>query len=452
MRAKIDGLLHLHAESAEDERVIEHLAEKMTFVNPNWQSAHDMGASTKGLERYSEYWVERRAHTSFPRALLPSSQWDSLSDSVVEGRTQHEATLSLPPCWEPREGQEEAVASTVDALGVYPWGGVLQAPCGSGKTVMGLEVIRRLGVPTAVLVHKEFLVRQWQERCEQFMPGARVGIVRLDRADTGNEYDLVICMIQSLLARDYGQELYDSFGLVVSDEVHRLGAPKWHETIGRFSGKYRLGLTATPYRKDGLAPVFYSHIGPICHEVPAQRLVPRLGIRRLDTTVERRAYHAAWMKKPNVGKLVTALAEDADRTVEIIRDILKANEAGRKGLVLTARVAHVHTLVGALAAKDVDASRFIGGMKEADQEKSLESDVVVATYPMAQEGLDCPEFDTLFLATPQGDVEQAVGRILRELPGKRDPLVVDYVDHKIGVCAGMFRARSRVYARLGVER
>jgi superfamily II DNA or RNA helicase len=100
--------------------------------------------------------------------------------------------------------------------------------------------------------------------------------------------------------------------------------------------------------------------------------------------------------------------------------------------------------------RNVDASRFVGGMGEDEQAEALESDVVVGTYPMAQEGLDVPEFDTLFLATPQTSVEQAVGRIMRECDGKKKPLVVDYVDSKISICSGMFRTRSRVYSKLGV--
>ena len=449
MEVAFGRTLTLKAEAAQDRQLVARMQAAFTFENPAYTSAASVGASTKGIPPTMNCWHERRdGAVSFPRAALSLEQFIELG-GVVEKAPALDP--SFPASFTPREGQEEAIGAMVDALCAYPFGGILEAPCGTGKTVMGIEVIRRLGCPTAVLVHKSFLMEQWAERIAEFLPQARIGFLRGDAAATGDDHDVVICMIQSLLAREYDREVYESFGLVLSDEVHRLGAAQWQQVIHRFSAPRRLGLSATPHRKDGLTRVFVSAIGPIAHKMEVERRPPRLEVVRLQTSVNPREYTQSWgSRRPMVGKLVTLLSQREERTTRIVTDAARAVKAGRKVLVLTARVDHVNKMVGSLSMLGIDASRYTGGMKPEEQERATDSDVVVGTYPMAQEGLDVPAFDTLLLATPQSEVEQAVGRILREHDGKRPPLVVDYVDVKVGLCKGLFRSRSKVYARLGV--
>ena len=96
-------------------------------------------------------------------------------------------------------------------------GGLLDVDPGKGKTVMALKIIERLAVKTLVVVHKSFLTNQWKERIEQFLPGARVGIIQGQVFDIENK-DIVIGMVQSLSMKEYPQNAFESFGLTVFDE------------------------------------------------------------------------------------------------------------------------------------------------------------------------------------------------------------------------------------------
>jgi len=115
-----------------------------------------------------------------------------------------------------------------------------------------------MGKTALVLVHKEFLINQWRERIQEFLPNAKIGIVWRDKLRfTGK--DIVLCMMQSLLARKYVSRLYKWPGLLVIDECHRAGAPKMNQTVRLFNADHRLGLSATPTRKDKADNVFLYH-------------------------------------------------------------------------------------------------------------------------------------------------------------------------------------------------
>lgn len=463
MRATIDGMLWLSPQSEADSDVIDQLCGRMTYPNPVFVRAKQQGTKTRGLDPTLEFfeYVEQDEDGNplygLPRAVVRGENYESVADrwDWVDERlylSPRDELAAIRPIGL-RDYQIPAVDEVEGALRDLPeHGAVLHAPCGTGKTVMGLELVRRLGVPTAVLVHKTFLVEQWEERIHEFLPGARVGFLRQDRVDSPQDHDIIICMVQSLLARKYPKDFFDQIGFVVSDEVHRLAAPTWHRSIAQFKAAYRLGLTATPRRADGLHAVFKAGIGDIAYEVEGTRLRAKLGVVRTTTRIPPERYVQKWNRKPNLSKLVTALTKDEKRTKRILDDVRRAVQAGRKCLVLTDRVDHVNVIVKALCVTNVHAKRFVGGMKPEEQEAALEADVVVGTFAMAQEGLDCPALDTLFLATPKRDVTQAVGRILREREGKKDPLVVDYYDQAIPICSGMFTSRGRIYAELGIER
>lgn len=456
MIAAIDGMCWLLPEGPEDEDELRRIRTKYTYPNPEYTSAKEMGASTRNIDPWFYLWRDgdEGVDIGIPRSagieycVRNGIEW---TDLRVPGRCT--GLSGVEPQY--RKGQLDAVLAVLGALESPTGGCTLQAPCGAGKTVLGTDIIRRVGVSTAVLVHKNFLANQWEEEIGRFIPGAKVGRVQGDQIDSGSTYDVVICMVQSLTSRDYSPTgVFDTFGLVVGDECHRYGAQMWSAATSLFPARYRLGLTATPERRDGMSVVFLSNFGGICHRMVAERMVPRLEVVELDTYVPPEAYmmHRGGQRKPNMPRLISALAGTKSRTQRILRDVLGARNAGRRGIVLTHRVDHVTEIALALLRVGVDARQLVGGMSEAKQMAAADGEVVVGTFQMASEGLDVPEFDTLFLATPQASIEQAVGRILRVEEGKKQPLVIDYVDRQIGICMGLFRARCKTYNRLGFQR
>lgn len=354
-----------------------------------------------------------------------------------------------------REEQVPAVEAVINSLHEIGRGAILFAPCGKGKTVMGLEMIRRLGRKALVLVHKSFLVDQWVERATTFLPDAKVGLWQRDSLPQGDE-DIVIGMVQSIVnpRREYPDEIYDMFGVLVADETHRYAAPMWQEAISRFGASYRIGLTATPERKDGLQEVFYSHIGPIVYWMEGHKRLP--AIWRISTDLRYKpSQYTMYNGQVNTSKLVTMVSKERARTERMVNFAVRALRKGRKVLILSERVAHTkemcELLKTQLEGSDLTADLYIGGMKQERRDEASEADVICGTYAMAQEGLDIPRLDTLILATPKTSITQSVGRILRDAPDKKDPVVVDFVDECIPILSAYWGARKKIYVQEGYK-
>lgn len=351
-----------------------------------------------------------------------------------------------------RDEQVPAVQAVIDALDRPGKGAILFAPCGKGKTVMGLEIARRMKRKTLVLVHKTFLVEQWVERAEAFLPNAKIGFWQRDQMPAPDD-DIVIGMVQSIVnpKREYDCSVFDQFGLVLADETHRYAAPMWQDAISRFPAAYRVGLTATPERKDGLQEVFYLHIGPIVYWMEGHKRVPSIYKIRTDVYFEEADYTLR-NGKANTSKLITMLSEVENRTIRVSAYAIRAARTGRKVLILTERVAHAEWMCAYVQRElgdDYQVALYIGATNEKQRKEAAEADVVIGSYAMAQEGLDIPTLDTLVLATPKTSVTQSVGRILRDAPDKKDPVVVDIVDDRIDILGAYWGARQRLYNKLG---
>jgi len=327
-------------------------------------------------------------------------------------------------------------------------GGVLSLPPGYGKTCMALAFSAHLKVRTMIVVHKEFLANQWRDRIQAFCPGATIGRVQGDEYDV--EKDFVIAMIQTMCQREFPKGAFDSFGLLIVDEAHHIGAPAFSQFMFKVCPRWTLGLTATPDRKDGLTRLLYWFLGPEFFRVERkdQKTTRVEVIRWLDPSgTFSEPPPVTRFGKLNMAGMITVITELEARNDMLLRRIEKLVKENRRVLVLSDRRDHCLFFQEKLGSKL--AGLYIGGMKEDELAISAQKSVVVATFQLAQEGLDIPVLDTVILATPKSDIKQSIGRIMRETPGKVNaPLIIDVVD-KWSVCLPMFRKRSVVYRESG---
>ena len=341
--------------------------------------------------------------------------------------------------------QNEAFRAGVEAFQTHG-GGVLSLPPGYGKTACALAFAGHLGVRTLIVVHKEFLANQWKERIEQFCPGASIGRIQQDVFDV--EKDFVIAMIQTLCSRENAIGAFDSFGLVIVDEAHHIGAAAFSQSMFKFFPKYTLGLTATPERKDGLTRILYWFMGP---EFFSVRRKDQTGVQVVRVPFDhprfREGVPVSRFGKINMAAMVTELTELDERNTMILGHVRACLFENRRILILTDRREHCFWF--AQQFKEDVCGLYIGGMSEPELAVSASKKVVIATFSMAAEGLDIPILDTVVLATPKSDVVQAVGRILRETPGKKNaPRIIDIIDHW-SVFFSMFRKRLAIYTSAG---
>lgn len=309
-------------------------------------------------------------------------------------------------------------------------GGSLEIPCGRGKTVMALKLIEQLKTKTLVIVHKGFLLEQWIERIEQFLPGARVGRIQGQTIDIENK-DIVIGMLQSLSMKEYPQSMFSSFGFTIVDECHHISSEVFSRSLLKIVTKYVLGLSATMQRKDGLTRVFLMFLGEIIYkekrEATDDVLVKAIQYKTNDDEFNETNYD--YRGNPAYSSMITKLCSYNMRS-EFIIDVLKREleiQENQQIMILSQNKNLLVYLHKAIEHRNIASVGFyVGGMKKEALKESEEKKIIIATYAMAAEALDIKTLTTLVLATPRTDITQAVGRILRVKHER--PMVIDIID------------------------
>ena len=309
-------------------------------------------------------------------------------------------------------------------------GGLLEIPCGRGKTVMALKILANLGVKTLVIVHKGFLLNQWVERIEQFLPGAKVGKIQGQVMDIEGK-DIVIGMLQSLSMKDYPDSIFESFGLTIVDEVHHIAAEVFVRSLFKIVTKYMLGLSATMQRKDGLSKVFKMFLGEVIYkEKPNMEhnvLVRAIEFESSDEEFNEIVYD--FRGNPQYSTMISKLCNFHDRSNFILK-VLKTTfqQDPSQQIIILAHNKNLLTYLFKAIEEDGYATvgYYVGGMKEKALKESESKNIIIATYSMAAEALDIKTLTTLLMATPKTDVVQSVGRILRTKHAQ--PVVIDIID------------------------
>ena len=315
----IDGWLNI---TSKDGLNFDLLKSRLEVPNPEYLSRQRMGFSVAGIRRFDPLYQEVGNTLKIPRALVRRyGRGRAVEDNTIEGTSvDFNSKIVLGPNEHRMEDQTRFVEELTSAV-LKRGGAVGQAAPGYGKTVCGLETIARIGKTTAVIVHKSFLMNQWIERIVDCydIPESEIGFVQQDRCEYEGK-KIVLIMAQSLLAREYPRDLFTYFGTVVVDEVHRFGAVEFRKVITMFPARYRIGLTATPNRADGLEEVFFSHIGEIAVVGAKRRLVAT--VQTVRSTLHPTQAHFRQMKdfrgQFNLTKVVSYLVEHEGRNRMIV--------------------------------------------------------------------------------------------------------------------------------------
>lgn len=317
------------------------------------------------------------------------------------------------------------------------------------NTVMGLYIISKLSKKTLVIVHKEFLMNQWIERIQQFLPTAKIGKIQGTKIDIDNK-DIVIGMLQSLSMKDYPQTLFNEFGFTIVDECHHIAAEVFCRSLFKIVTPYMLGLSATMKRKDGMTKVFKLFLGNVIHkEKRNEKHNVEIRVIQYDYDKDKDFCETIYNFKgqTHYALMIRKLCEFNHRT-ELILTIIKQiiNEKKQKQIMV---IAHNKSILKFLhdtieERKIGSVGYYIGGMKEEALKKTETKQIVIATYAMAEEALDIKSLDTLVMCTPKTDVTQTVGRILRIKHPRA--LVIDIVDiHEI--FQKQFKKRQQFYIK-----
>jgi superfamily II DNA or RNA helicase len=459
IRARLGATLSLER-SGLPPAVVAALKHLASLHNPVFYEKQRMRFSTWDTPRFIRCYEEDLEWIHLPRGLV-----ERVSDLLVEIGSRIEvvdARPEVPTCGvrfngELRPQQQKAV----DAATPHDRG-VIVAPPGSGKTVMACAVIAHHDVPTLVLVDRKPLVDQWRERLSEHLglePG-KVGVIGGGINDPTGIVD--VAMIQSLARRDQPAEVFERYGLVVVDECHHLPAVSFEACVRHAPSRRWLGLTATPYRRDGLEGIIAFQCGPTRFELAAKDATDAALVRR-ELIVHETRSEVTEDEADAIQAVFAAIVEDQRRNEQICADVHHAVAGGRTCLVLTQRTDHIDAIVDGLAKVGDEALVLRGGLGKRKRDavgnaiathQEGSGIVLVATGSYLGEGFDWPRLDTLFLAFPlafKGRVVQYVGRLLRTHVGKHHVELHDYVDVRIPVLDRMHNKRLPAYAALGFD-
>jgi len=352
----------------------------------------------------------------------------------------------------PFDYQEKIIDSFFAADG----NGLICVPCGKGKTFMALSIAARIGKRFLVIVDKEFLLNQWKGEMEAFFPGLRTGILQSDRLEVEPEkYDCTICMIQTLVQRDFNTSIFKTYGFTIFDECHHLGASNFSQALLKVQTKKMLGLSATPERDEGLTKVFMWYLGETVFWEKTREKDSTVQVRIVQFKTKDREYidePVDYRGEVVMARLLGQVVSCVPRLKAVVNEILDlAKENGRRILVLSERKGHLEAMEQLLGPSGHSMSYYIGGMKEEVRESGAKTaKILLATYAMASEAMNIRSLNTVILASPRKKIEQSVGRILRERPSERKvlPIIVDVVDMH-GLYQGQFKKRRVFYKKCG---
>lgn len=424
------------------------LRNRLTLDNPDYKKAIKFEFSTRNLDEYIRLYELRGGYFIIPRGIgnelilylrNHKIQYKFHNKRLLLPEVSFQSNIKL------RDYQDKAVEAMLKSTQ-----GFLVSPCGSGKTVMMVEMMCRIKQPTLFIVHQKELMEQIMNTAIALtgVTKEEIGIIGAGKKSIGKR--MTVATVQTLNRVDL-KELVDQFGAVFIDEAHHLAAKSFYEVISQFKGCYRFAVSATPERSDGLSEMVFSCTGGILYEIK-QTAVPTIipSLKTVKTTfITQLTEHR---------DIVNKLIANKERN-ELIVEQIKQEANGNYCLVLSDRVEHLKILKPLLedALPGLRVEILTGALPKAKRKELMEEarnkkiDVLLATQ-LAREGLDIPHLNRLFLTYPkksQASVQQEVGRIMRPSEGKENAVVYDFIDNN-GILYSQYRKRRAVYKEIGM--
>ncbi len=427
--------------------LINLIKEELNFANTEFFIKKQSGKSTFGTERYFKLVEETENEIIIPRGfigkLIRFCKETNIEYDFVDNRKHH------PPIHFAFNASLRSHQLKTIEITTKKDFGVIVSPPGSGKTVLGLNIIAKKMQPALIIVHRKQLLEQWADRIEAFLgiPKREIGMIGQGKSKIGKQ--ITIATIQSLPKQI--DEIKDKFGIIIVDECHHVPAETFRTTIEKLQTFYLYGLTATPFRKYNDGKMIFTHLGEIIANVQTSEIEnfkqAQIIIRNTELDVP---YNS---KTDNFELLSKILIHDSNRNQLILEDVKKELNQGKKAVIITERKEHIDVLylflkqfyeVIALSGEDSDASR-------KSKWKTLNGgnfQVLITTGQYFGEGTDLAHINCLFLVYPfsfEGKLIQYIGRVQRS---EINPTIYDYRDYKIDYLNKLFLKRNAYYRKI----
>ena len=433
------------------QKLISFLREELNFYNTDYLIKKRLGKSTFNTEKFFNLINEADTEVMIPRGfsatLVQFCNKEIIPYKIIDKRTKKDS-IDFTSEITLQEHQEIAL----DKIREKDFG-VIVSPPGSGKTVIGLEIITEKRQPALIIVHRKQLLDQWIERIQSFLkiPKKEIGQIGNGKNKIGKH--ITIAMIQSLSRLQDYSEISNSFGTIIIDECHHIPAKSFREAIVNFNSFYLYGLTATPKRKNNDQKLIFVFIGNILHQVNQYDYLKERNIKTEINIKETKLFAPFDYKIDKYETISKILIYDTQRNTLILNDIEQNAHRFKTILILSERKAQVEILNLYLKDK-YETITIHGDDSEVSRKSKIEQikqghfKIVISTGQYFGEGIDISNLECLFIVYPfafEGKLVQYIGRIQRS---EKSPVIFDYRDIKIDYFEKMFKQRKRYYNKL----
>jgi len=445
--------------------LIEWLIKQLTFVNPVYLEAVKRHRYIGDIPQYIELYSLNPAGIVIPRGYLQTIE-DILigkgnSITIVDNRILHKP-LSIKSNIVLRSYQSSAKMD----LFKHP-NGMLVAPAGSGKTIMGLDIFATVKQKMLWLTHTNRLAEQVIERIVGTnhndptildISKDDIGIIGGGKKKIGNK--ITVGMVQTLAKSvDLLTDISQEFGLVILDECHHLPANTFLKVVNYLPAYYLYGLTATPYRRDKMESVMFATIGRPNAIIKREEVKKEKGIIT-PLVITRRIKGPIYVGNDYHYIIKELLIPNELRSDTIATDIINEAKQNNYCIAISTRKSYCEIIYSKVSKYWNKVGIATGDYSKKHnnlQVKRLEDGeitVLVVTFELLGEGFDVKKLNRGFIILPFKErtrVEQAVGRIQRTCQNKNNALLYEYLDEGIGILENQFRERKNVYYSLNMR-
>lgn len=410
-----------------------------SFYNPEFYMRQKQRLSTFNTPRIVSTYDLNERYIVLPRGLLEPLRRLGAKHKIkleIQDKRLIEKTTIPSLSLELREQQVDVFNSLIQ----FDYS-LLIAPPGFGKTTVASAIIANRSVKTLILVNKTALIDQWKERLMSYfeVDGKAIGLLGKGKNTLNGSLD--IATLQSLKNRP---ELIEEYSQIIIDEAHHIPAVSFEIPLKRFKGKYVVGLSATPKRKDGMEPIMRLQCGEIVHEIK-KSTSKRHQLKTVPTQYDTLLSHFSM--------ILSELSEDNERNQLIVNEIKTLQH--RKVLVLSERIEHLNHLYHALKRENIDALLLYGAMgtkmKREQFAQTTDASIILSTSSYIGEGIDIGHLDTVVFTMPisyDQRMVQYLGRIGRQ---GQECLAIDFIDHQVSLLKSSFTKRLKGYKKMGYD-
>lgn len=440
MKLTLGAQIHVHTDSPALKQMIK---ESLRLPDPVYATMLRMGKPVWWMKPYREYYREAKDGTIY----IPRGCEKSLTDYLVllknirpivtdnrvsvPLKTPFSCSLAL------REYQKPAFDSITSESGLIRLG------TGYGKSVFALKLVEKWQQKTLIIVPRSHLLEQYRGDIQKH---CKLTPAILSTTKPLTDSAITLSTIQTLASMARSKNLSaitDTFGMVIVDECQNYITKKRLAIIQSFPAKYYFGMTATPERTDQQDKAIGWIFGKTLVDADLPQRKPTVHCYYSNCAVPVREY----------ADIIKNHIEDEERNVMVADIVQNMADKGYRVLVLTKRVDHIE-LIRSHIADTAGHYALYAQAKEKNElldefrKNTKEFSVIWGTYSLLATGTDIPSLDCLVFA---GDLKsnvlsrQAIGRILRLFDGKKEPIVIDIVDHLNPILFRQFKHRKKLY-------